>query len=52
MHGKITNVCKILLQKLKERGLLEWENNIKISLIEIGWEGAALINLAEYWEPW
>jgi hypothetical protein len=35
-----------------ERPRHRWEDNIRIDLREIGWEGVNWINLAQDWDQW
>jgi hypothetical protein len=57
MHGLKKNAYRILVGKPEGKRLLEiprrrWEDNIKVDLGEIGWDGMDWIDLAEDRDWW
>jgi hypothetical protein len=52
MHGRDENCMKILARKPEDKRPVgrhrhKWEDNIKIDLWEVGWEGVNWMHLAE-----
>jgi hypothetical protein len=55
--GEMRNICKILIGKPKEKRLLgqsmhRWEDEIKMDLREIGWDGVHWIQLIQDRHQW
>jgi hypothetical protein len=53
--GEVRNAYNILVRKYEEKRLLRrprcrWEDNIKMDLGEIGWEGVDWIHLVQDWD--
>jgi hypothetical protein len=56
-RGKMRYACKILVRKPKgkiplRRTMCKWEDDIRLDLREIGWEGANWIHLAQDRDLW
>jgi hypothetical protein len=55
--GEKRNVCRILVRRPEGKRTLgrprrKWEDNIKIDLREIGWDGMDWIDLAQDRDQW
>jgi hypothetical protein len=50
--GEMRNAIKILVGKLRRIPRRSWEDNIRMDLREIGWEGVDLMNLAQDRDRW
>jgi hypothetical protein len=56
-HGEVRNAYKMLVGKPEGKRSLgrrrhRWENNIRVDLKEIGWEGVDWIHLAQDRDRW
>jgi hypothetical protein len=54
---KIRNSYKVFIGKPEEkrplgRSILRWDDNIRIDLMKIRWEGIALVHLAQERDQW
>jgi hypothetical protein len=52
VNGRDEKLVKFLLKNLVGRPWRRWEDNIKINLGEIGWEGLDWIHLAQDTDIW
>jgi hypothetical protein len=56
-HGEVSNAYKILVgepegKRSLERSRHRWEDNIRVDLKKIGWEGVDWIHLAQDGDRW
>jgi len=57
IHRGTRNACNILVgipegKKPLERPMQRWEDNIRMHLMEIGWEGVDWMHLAQDGDQW
>jgi hypothetical protein len=50
--GEMRNVHKILVRKPEKKRPCRWNDNMKMYLREIGWEGVDWIHLAQDTDQW